>query len=334
MSKDFEVTGIGNALVDIIAKQDDTFLEQHSIIKNAMNLIDERRANLLLQSISNPVYMSGGSAANTMAGFASFGGRCAYLGKVANDALGEIFAQQTQKSGVYFDCPPLENSAATGSSIIIVTPDAHRSMNTYLGASVEFSEDDVNPDIIARSKIIYMEGYLFDKDPAKKAYLKATRLAHETGGRVSLTLSDSFCVDRHREGFRVLVESGTDILFANEHEVMELYQTPSLDDALNALRGKCDICAITRGDKGSLILAGEHVFEVAPHPVDALEDTTGAGDQYAAGFLFGLARGLDLPMCGKLASLAAAEVISHLGPRPETSLAALAQTHLGLKLAA
>lgn len=334
MTKTFEVTALGNALVDIIAMQGDQFLTEHNIIKGAMNLIDEPRARLLLESITNPTYVAGGSAANTIAGFASFGGRCAYIGKVSDDELGDTFATQTRDMGVHYDVPRLTGSVPTGRSTIIVTPDAQRSMNTYLGANLEFNENDVDAAIIAQSGIIYMEGYLFDKDPAKKAYLKAARTAHETGGKVALTLSDSFCVDRHRNDFRLLVESGTDILFANEHEIMELYQTQTLDEALNIIRGKCDICAITRSEKGSIILAGDHAFDVAPFPVTSLQDTTGAGDQYAAGFLFGLARGLELPVCGQLASLAASEVISHIGPRPHTSLSALAQTHLGIKLAA
>lgn len=333
MTKQFEVTAIGNALVDIIARESDEFLTQHNIIKGAMNLIEEPRAKLLLESISTPTYVAGGSAANTIAGFASFGGRGAYIGKVANDDLGDIFATQTTDIGVHYNVPRLMDTVPTGRSTIIVTPDAQRSMNTYLGASNEFNENDVDPELIAQSQIIYMEGYLFDKEPAKKAYLKAARYAHESGGQVALTLSDSFCVDRHRNDFRILVESGTDILFANEREIIELYQTKTLDDAIQAVRGKCDVCVITRSEKGSIILAGEHAFEVTAQPVSSLQDTTGAGDQYAAGFLFGLARGMELPVCGNLASLAASEVISHIGPRPQTSLRALAQSHLNIKLA-
>lgn len=334
MTKQFELTGLGNAIVDVIARADDTFLEDYGIIKGAMNLIDVTRARGLYDALGVAHEVSGGSAANTMAGFASFGGRGAYLGKVADDQLGEIFAHDMRSGGVHFATPPLKNGPETARSMIVVTPDAQRSMNTYLGACVEFSEADVDETVIANSGMIYLEGYLFDKDEAKKAFRKATRLAHAAGGKVSLTLSDSFCVERHRDDFLALIENETDILFANENEILALYRTQSFDDAVSAVRGKCAITVITRSEHGSVIVTPDETIGIAIQPVAKVEDTTGAGDQYAAGFLFGLARGMDLPVCGALGSLAAAEVISHVGPRPETSLAKLAQTRLGLKVAA
>lgn len=335
MSTDrYELTGLGNAIVDVIGTESDDFLNVQGITKGAMTLIDETRAQKLYTAIGPAKAVSGGSAANTLAGFASLGGYGAYLGKVANDQLGEIFAHDIKAIGVHFMTTPLRDGPKTARCIIVVTPDAQRSMSTYLGASVEFGEADVNEQIIRNSSMIYLEGYLFDKDPAKRAFLKAAHLAHGAGARVALTLSDSFCVERHRSDFTRLVEQETDVLFANENEIKALYQTKSFDDAVRAVRGHCDIAIITRSEKGSVVLQGDQTFEIKAAPVNKVVDTTGAGDQYAAGFLFGLARNLDIPTCGALGSLAAGEVISHVGPRPETSLAQLAKEKLGLKLAA
>ncbi|NBX65760.1 MAG: adenosine kinase [Proteobacteria bacterium] len=325
MPKTYELTGLGNAIVDVIANGTDDFLAKHGIIKGAMNLVDAERSKYLYDAIGTARQVSGGSAANTMAGFASLGGKGAYLGKVADDQLGEFFAHDMRAGGIHFDCTPLKNGPATARCMIIVTPDAQRSMNTYLGACVEFSEEDVDESLIADSKIIYLEGYLFDKPTAKMAYLKATKKARAAGTKVSLTLSDSFCVERHRADFQKLIADETDILFANEAEILAMYQTTSFEDAVKAVRGKCDVVAITRSEKGSVIVTATETIEVPVQPVAHVADTTGAGDQYAAGFLFGYARNMPLATCGALGSLAAAEVISHVGPRPETSLAQLAQ---------
>lgn len=325
MTKTYEITGIGNAIVDVIAKADDAFLADYDIPKGAMTLIDAERARGLYDALGVAHEVSGGSAANTLAGFASFGGRGAYIGKVADDQLGRIFAHDMRAGGIHYDTTPLTGGPETARCLIVVTPDAQRSMSTFLGASVEFSDEDVDADLIADSALLYLEGYLFDREAAKDAYMKASSIARASGGRVALTLSDGFCVARHRDDFLNLIEGGTDILFANENEILSLYHTDSMDAAVAAVRGKCEIAVVTRSEKGSLVITQGGVIEVPVHPVDRVVDTTGAGDQYAAGFLFGLARGHGLPVCGALGAMAASEVISHVGPRPETSLADLAK---------
>jgi sugar/nucleoside kinase (ribokinase family) len=322
--KKYDITGIGNAIVDVIATGTDDFLEKHGIIKGAMNLIDGERCTYLYNAIGNSTETSGGSGANTLAGFSSFGGKAAFIGKVANDSLGQTFAQDIRSIGVDFNTAPLAQGPATARCMIIVTPDAQRSMNTYLGASVEFAEHDVDENLIKNSDLLYLEGYLFDQKKAKNAYLQASKAAKASGTQVALTLSDSFCVERHRDDFQHLISNDTDILFANEAEILALYQTKSFEQAVQNIRGKCKTVAITRSEKGSVIVTADNIIEVPPHPVLKVVDTTGAGDQYAAGFLFGLARGKPLSICGALGSLAAAEVISHVGPRPEISLAVLA----------
>lgn len=328
MTNRYELTGLGNAIVDVIATGTDDFLRAQGIIKGAMNLVDDQRSRTLYDAIGVAREVSGGSAANTMAGFASFGGVGAYMGKVAADQLGEIFAHDMKAGGVHFATAPLKNGPETARCMIIVTDDAQRSMNTYLGACVEFDENDVDETLIRASSIIYLEGYLFDRDTAKRAYMKASHVAHSAGGQVALSLSDSFCVDRHRDDFKRLVEQETDILFANEAEIKALYQVKTFEEAVEAVRGSCDLAAITRSEKGSVIVAGDKTIEIKAHKHGKVVDTTGAGDQYAAGFLFGIARNMDLKMCGALGSLAAGEVISHVGPRPETLLAELAKSLL------
>ncbi|MEM8617925.1 MAG: adenosine kinase, partial [Pseudomonadota bacterium] len=320
----YDVIGLGNAIVDVISRQDDAFLEKWGIHKDAMNLVEEDRANDLTRASIDALETSGGSGANTIAGLASFGARTAFMGKVASDRLGHVFRDQTTGAGVAFSTAPLEDGPATARSIIFVTPDSKRSMNTFLGASVEFSPTDVDGDLIADSAILYLEGYLFDKDAAKAAFVKAAEAAHHAGRKVALTLSDEFCVDRHRDSFRQLVRTQVDILFANEAELLSLYETDDFDGALTALRSETALAAITRGENGSVVLGEGEPIYVAAEPVSAVVDTTGAGDQYAAGFLFGVARGLPLSLCAKLGHIAAAEVISHYGPRPEVSLAGLA----------
>ncbi|MEO1304853.1 MAG: adenosine kinase [Pseudomonadota bacterium] len=327
----FDVVGLGNAIVDVISRQDDAFLSEWGINKDAMNLIEEDRADALTDASVNALETSGGSGANTIAGIASLGGQAAYIGKVADDRLGKVFKDDMATIGVPFDTSPLTDGPATARSIIFVTPDGKRSMNTFLGASVEFSPADVDKATVESSGILYLEGYLFDKDAAKAAFVHAAEIAHAAGRKVSLTLSDSFCVDRHRESFRQLIRTQVDILFANEEELLSLYETRDFDAAIEMLRADTGLAAITRSEKGSVVIGDGDPIAVPAEPVQDVVDTTGAGDQYAAGFLFGVARGLPLATCAKLGHIAAAEVISHYGPRPETSLATLA-TQAGIAL--
>ena len=321
---DLDVIGIGNALVDVLSHATDEFLRQHGLVKGTMHLVDERRAQELYQAMGPGVEISGGSAANTVVGVASFGGRAQYIGKVRNDQLGAVFAHDLRATGVAYEMPQATSGPPTGRCLILITPDAQRTMTTYLGASVGLNPDDLDGDLIARGKILYLEGYLFDPPAAQEAFRAAARAAHAAGRQVSLTLSDPFCVDRHREAFLDLVERHVDILFANELELQALYKVDDFDAALQAVRGACQVAALTRGARGSVVVAGDEVHVIDAHRVSTLVDTTGAGDLYAAGFLFGLSRGLDLASCGRLGSLAAAEVISHVGARPAMSLAELA----------
>ncbi|HEX9259104.1 MAG TPA: adenosine kinase [Acidimicrobiales bacterium] len=313
---DLDVVGIGNALVDVITHAHDEFLDAQQLVKGSMTLIDTDRAVSLYAAMGSGIEMSGGSAANTMTGIASFGGRTGYIGKVADDQLGEVFGHDMRAEGVAFPNGPARLGVPTGRCLIVVTPDAQRTMNTYLGVSSLLGPDDVDPAFVTRAKVVYLEGYLWDRDDAKAAYRKAAAVAHSAGGKVSLTLSDSFCVERHRDGFFDLVEHDVDILFANEHELMALYQVEDFDDALQAVRGHCEVAAITRGKAGSVIVAGDELHVIDAHPVAEVVDTTGAGDLYASGFLYGYTNGFALADCGRLGSLAAAEVISHVGARP------------------
>lgn len=316
---------IGNALVDVLAKTDDAFLEQqkrdHGMEKGSMNLVDQDRALDLYSLMNSPTKMSGGSAGNTMACFASFGGKGAYIGKVADDALGQTFSNSLKDMGVTYGTEPLAGGAPTGRCMIMVTPDGERTMNTFLGAAVELSPEDIDADFIAQAQVTYLEGYLFDPPKAMEAFIKAARLAHEAGRLVSLTLSDPFCVDRHREAFRDLVAHHVDILFANEHELVSLYQTDDLQAALERVDQDCAIAAVTRSEKGSVIINSGQSYKIAVEPVSEVVDSTGAGDAYAAGFLYGYTEGMSMEECGRLGSIAAAEVISQMGPRPSKSLA-------------
>ena len=320
----FDVVGLGNAIVDIVSRADDAFLQEWGIQKDAMTLIDEPRAHALTAETKNPVITSGGSGANTIAGIASFGGSAAYIGKTANDDLGRQFREELTSSGVPFATHPLDGGPATARCIIFVNDDGARSMNTFLGASVLFSKADVDEDVVRAGKILYLEGYLFDKDDAKTAFVHASEIAKAAGRLVSLTLSDSFCVDRHRESFLHLVQNHVDILFANEEELLSLYQTRDFDEAISRLQADTAIAAVTRSEKGSVVIGEGEPIVIPAEPIAKVVDTTGAGDQYAAGFLFGYAKGLPLATCARLGHIAAAEVISHFGPRPEVSLASLA----------
>lgn len=320
----FDVVGLGNAIVDVISAQDDAFLERWGIAKDAMNLIEAERADALTEVSVDAVVTSGGSGANTIAGIASLGGNAAYIGKVADDDLGAAFRKGMVEAGVPFETAPLIGGAATARSIIFVTPDGHRSMNTYLGASVDFSPQDVDTQMVRDAGILYLEGYLFDKELAKTAFVHAAETAHAAGRKVSLTLSDRFCVDRHRDSFRHLIRSQIDILLANEDELLSLYETSDFDTAVDLLRQDTALAAVTRSEKGSVIIGQGDLLHIPAEKVETVVDTTGAGDQYAAGFLLGLARALPLATCAHLGHIAAAEVISHYGPRPETSLKTLA----------
>jgi sugar/nucleoside kinase (ribokinase family) len=322
----FEVLGIGNAIVDVIARAEDDFLLRHGMNKGAMALVDEDRADHIYEAMGPAIEISGGSAANTIVGIASLGGRSAFVGKVRDDALGQVFAHDIRAVGVNFDTPPAFDGASTGRCYVLVTPDGERTLNTYLGAAQDLHPNDIDSEAVAGAAITYLEGYLWDPKNAKDAFLKAATIAHDSHRHVALSLSDAFCVDRWREEFLELMRTGTvDILFANESELHSLYQTSDFDTAAAALRQEAQLAVVTRGEKGCVIVTRDKITEVAASPVERVVDTTGAGDLFAAGFLFGLARGLDHTVCGRLGGLAAAEVIQHLGARPEVDLKAMAQ---------
>jgi sugar/nucleoside kinase (ribokinase family) len=320
----YDVAAIGNAIVDVIAPCDDAFLAANSLDKGAMMLVDQAQSAALYAKMAAGVETSGGSAANSIAGLASFGGNGAFMGKVADDWLGEVFRHDMKAIGARFENGPLVGGPGTAISMINVTPDAQRTMCTYLGASIEFDDADVEPDVVQAARIVYLEGYLFDAEAARRAFAKAAALAHGAGRMIALTLSDSFMVERHRAALLGFAETQVDLLFANESEVCSLFQTDDFDVAVEQLRPKVKLAAITRSAAGSVILSRGERLTVKAEPVEKIVDTTGAGDQYAAGFMFGLSRGRPLQQCGKLASLAAAEVISHYGPRPQVSLKDLA----------
>jgi sugar/nucleoside kinase (ribokinase family) len=322
-SSTYDVVAVGNAIIDLIQTVPDAFLAEENIAKAAMTLIDEGRADHLTARMSQAVVAAGGSAANTMTGVASFGGKAGYIGKVADDELGARFTREFRAAGVAFDTPPRAAPPGTARSLIAVTPDGQRSMSTYLGASTLLSPDDIDPGLIQAGGILFLEGYLFDRDEAKAAFVRAAEIARAAERSVALTLSDVFCVERHRESFKHLVAGHVDILFANEREILSLYESDDLGSALESARKACPLVVVTRSEAGSLIAADGKTIEVKAMSAKVV-DTTGAGDQYAAGFLFGHARGRPLPECGALATLAATEVISHVGPRPEQNLRALA----------
>jgi sugar/nucleoside kinase (ribokinase family) len=318
----FDVVGIGNALVDVLSHETDAFIEAHDLVKGSMTLIDTARADQLYAAMGPGIEASGGSAANTISGIASFGGRAAYIGRVFDDQLGTVFAHDLRATGVTFRSAPATEGPPTGRCLIVVTPDAQRTMNTYLGSSEFFGPEHVDSDLIADAQVTFLEGYLFDRPEAKEAYWKASRVAHDAGRRVALTLSDTFCVERHRDAWRDLVAEQVDILFANEHEALALYEVDTFEEALAAARADVEVAAITRGPAGSVVARGDDLVEVEAHPVEVV-DTTGAGDLYAAGFLFGFTHDRTLAECGQLGSIAASAVLGHLGPRPGVSLGQL-----------
>jgi len=321
-----DVVAIGNALFDVLTHTDDAFLAEHGMVKGAMDLIDTTRADALYAAMGPGVEVSGGSAANTVVGVASLGSRAAYIGRVRDDQLGSVYVHDLRSAGVTYDVPAATDGLTTGCCLVLVTPDGERTMNTYLGASSELHADDVDADLVRDAAYTYLEGYLWDSPAAQDAYRFASDVAHEAGRRVALTLSDGFVVDRHRDTFLELIEGSVDVLFANDTEIQMLYEVDDFDAAVAKVRHHCELAAITRGAEGSVLLAGDDVVTVPVEPVPggAVLDTTGAGDLYAAGVLHGLVQGRDLHTCGRLGGLAAAEVISHLGARPQTSLAALA----------
>jgi sugar/nucleoside kinase (ribokinase family) len=322
----YDVLGIGNAIVDVIARADEDFLLAQGMRKGAMALIDEKRAEAVYDAMGPAVEMSGGSAANTIVGLSSLGARTAFVGKVKDDLLGRAFAHDIRAAGVAFDTPPASAGPSTGRCYVLVTPDGERTMNTYLGAAQDLHPDDIDAEAVAASAVVYLEGYLWDPPHAKEAFLKAAKIAHEAGRKVALSLSDAFCVDRWRDEFLQLMRSRTvDLIFANEAELHRLYQSSDVDAAIRALRADIDIAVVTRGEKGCFVVNPEDIEAVAAFPVERVVDTTGAGDLFAAGFLAGLARGADDRTCGRLGALAAAEVIQHLGARPEISLKDLAR---------
>lgn len=325
----FDVLGIGNAIVDILAHTDDRFLVREGLEKGAMALVDAKRAGELYDKIVPAVECSGGSAANTIAGLASLGARGAFIGKVCDDQLGRVFRHDIRAVGVSFETPAAADGPPTATSLVLVSPDAERTMQTYLGACVELGPEDIHEDQISAAAVTYLEGYLWDPPVAQTAFLKAADMAHCNDRKVSLSLSDPFCVDRHRTDFVDLVSNHVDILFANEEEIIALYRTEDFDTALQAVRGHCEVVALTRGAKGSVVLAGDEIYIVSAKPVDQLVDTTGAGDAYAAGFFFGMSQNNDLARCAHIGNIAAAEVIQHIGARPDRPLKELLEAKLG-----
>lgn len=322
-SAPFDVLGIGNAIVDVISRSDEAFLGKHGLVKGSMMLIDEERAEQLYAGMGPGIEVSGGSCGNTMAGIASFGGKGAYIGKVRNDQLGGVFGHDLKATGVSFETPPATDGPATARCLILVTPDAQRTMNTYLGACTGLGPADIDAKLVASAQVTYVEGYLWDAPAAKQAVLKAFDAARAAGRKVSITLSDSFCVHRYRDEFRDLIRNKVDILFGNEAEIKALYEVETFEQAVAEARKEAKIAALTRSEKGSVVIKGDETHEVPAAPVSKVVDTTGAGDLYAAGFLFGLTHGKPLAECARLGGIAAAEVISHVGARPEQALKGL-----------
>jgi len=323
----FDVVGIGNAIVDVVAMTTSAFLEEHELTKGAMLLVDEATAARIYGAMGQGIETSGGSAANTIAGLASLGARCGFIGKTCDDQLGEVFRHDLRALGIHFPTTPLRGAPSTARCLVLVTPDAHRTMATFLGAATQLTPDDVDAATIRSAAITYLEGYLFDPPLAKAAFRRARELAHAAGKRVALTLSDAFCVERHRDDFLALLRSGVDVLFANETEIMKLLGSDQAAVIRARLSSDVGITVITRSERGSLVVTAGEMQEIASVPLAPVLDTTGAGDLYASGFLYGLATGFDLARCGKLASLCAAEAISHFGARPQSSLRALAATY-------
>jgi len=322
----YDVLGIGNAIFDVLVQTDEGFLSRHGMTKGGMSLIDQDRAAAIYNDMGPATEMSGGSAANTIVGVASLGARAAYIGKVKQDKIGGMYTHDIRAAGVAFETKPAADGPATGCSYILVTPDGERTMNTYLGAAQELTPADIDTDQVSAAAFVYLEGYLWDPKSAKEAFVKAAAIAHQAGRQVALTLSDAFCVDRYRDEFLELMRNGTvDLVFANEAELHSLYQTSDFETALKQLRSDIGLAAVTRSEKGCVIASKNGVMAVPAFPIQQIVDTTGAGDLFAAGFLFGLSRGVGHENAGRLGALAAAEVIQHIGARPQVSLMELAR---------
>jgi sugar/nucleoside kinase (ribokinase family) len=322
----YDVLGIGNAIFDVLVQTDEKFLADHGMTKGGMSLIDEARAASIYRDMGPATEMSGGSAANTIVGIANFGARAAYVGKVRDDQIGKLYSHDIRAAGVAFDTSAAPDGPGTGCSYILVTPDGERTMNTYLGAAQNLTPSDIDAAQIAASHLVYLEGYLWDPKNAKDAFVKAATIAHGAGRQVALTLSDAFCVDRYRDEFLDLMRKGTvDLIFANESELHSLYQTADFDAALKQLRDDIRLGIVTRSEKGCVVVSKLETVAVPAFPIDRLVDTTGAGDLFAAGFLFGLVRNAGHASSGRLGALAAAEVIQHIGARPQVSLKELAK---------
>jgi fructokinase len=329
MEKTYDVVGIGNAIVDVLVQADDDLLDNFELTKGTMALVDEAQADHLYASVGPGLETSGGSAANTLAGVAQLGGRAGFIGRVRNDQLGGIFAHDIRSVGARFDTPAATEGPSTARCLILVTPDAQRTMCTYLGASVGLDPADLDLEMVAQAKVLYLEGYLWDSDEAKAAFIAAAEVARAHGGEVALSLSDAFCVERHRESFQELVDGHVDILFANEMEITALYKANSFEEAADQVRGRCKLAALTRSEQGSVVLNGAGTHSVDPFQLGPLLDTTGAGDLYAAGFLHAYTQGQGIDACGRLGSLCAGQVVTQLGPRPQGSLKQLVAQHLG-----
>ena len=319
----YDVVGVGNAIVDILAKVEDDFLKKHSLTKASMTLVDETEAYTLYDDMPPAVEKSGGSAANTLAGIASFGGKAAFIGKVKDDELGAIFGHDLRSIGVHYETLPSASGAATAKCLIAITPDAERTMCTFLGATKEITKDDINENTIASAKVTYLEGYLWDEPHAKDAMRQAVDIARKNERKVALSLSDAFCVDRHRGEFLALIKEGVDILFSNEAEVKCLFETEDFDDCIEKIKDYADIVAITLGAKGSIVIHGDNITKIQATKGLKVVDTTGAGDLYASGFLYGYTNGYNFEQCGKMANLAASNIIQHVGARPESKLSDL-----------
>ncbi len=320
---DFDVIGIGNAIVDILVQTKDSFLKAKSLTKGSMVLLDEKQAEQLYGSIEHGHKTSGGSAANTLAGLAQLGSKSGFIGRVRDDSLGEIFTQDIRSAGACYETPPALEGPATARCLIFVTPDAQRTMCTYLGASVLLEPKDLDLSMVKKTKVLYLEGYLWDNPAAKRAFIAAAETCKSAGGKVALSLSDSFCVERHRESFLNLVNNHIDILFANESEIISLYQAKDLKMAINNVRDRCEVTALTCGEKGSIILSEDNTYEINPYKMGTLIDTTGAGDLYAGGFLYGYTAGQDLIKCGAIGSLCAGQIVTQLGSRSQVPLKSL-----------
>jgi sugar/nucleoside kinase (ribokinase family) len=324
----FDVVGIGNAIVDVLSNSEDSFLEKHNLIKGSMTIIDAETAEKLYGFMDSNLEVSGGSAANTIACIASAGGLGAFVGKVCQDQLGDVFTNDIRRAGVSYETKPDVDGDPTARCLIYVTPDAERTMQTFLGACTALGPNDIDEQVISSSKVVYLEGYLYDPPQAKAAFVKAAKVAKKAGRKVALSLSDPFCVDRHRTAFVDLVHNHVDILFANEEEIKSLYQVNVFDEALEKVRGNCGVVALTRGSQGSIIISGDETYVLLAEKVQNIVDSTGAGDAYAAGFLYGLTQGKGLEACGRIGGIMAADIISNYGARSKNDLKAVLSENL------